>query len=88
MIFPLFTKGVYADKDVQEGLIETSGMDWTIVRPAPFSERPAKDDLQAITRIMPDTVLRRITRSEVAAFVLDQIGDNGFLGKKVFIGHA
>ena len=82
VIFPLFTKGVYADKNVQEGLLETSGLDWTILRPAPFGERPARDDFQAITRIMPDTVSRRVTRSEVAAFVPDQIGDDGVSPKK------
>ena len=36
IIFPLFTRHRYADKDRQEALIEASGLDWVIVRPAPF----------------------------------------------------
>ena len=34
LIFPLFTRERYADKDLQERIIEASGLDWTIVRPA------------------------------------------------------
>lgn len=87
VIFPLFTRSLYADKDVQEKLIEGSGLDWTIVRPAPFSDTPAPGPLQVLTRIEPDTKLRRITRAEVAGFVLDQVGSDTHLFRKPFIGH-
>lgn len=87
LIFPLFTRHMYADKDIQERLIEAADVDWVIVRPAPFVDKPAANQLQALTRIEPDTVLRRITRSEVAAFVLDQLGSDAYLRTKVFIGH-
>jgi putative NADH-flavin reductase len=87
LIFPLFTRSIYADKDRQEALIEASGLDWTIVRPAPFSENLAPGPLQVLTQIAPDTKLRRITRAEVAGFVLDQLASNAFLRRKPFIGH-
>jgi nucleotide-binding universal stress UspA family protein len=38
ILYPLFTKGIYADKE-QEALIRDSAADWTIVRPAPFRNR-------------------------------------------------
>ena len=33
VVFPLLLKRVYDDKDVQEWIIRSSGLDWTIVRP-------------------------------------------------------
>lgn len=87
LIFPYITKHIYADKTVQEDLIEASDLDWAIVRPAPFSEKQSADKLLAITRIKADTKLRRITKSEVATFVLNQMESDMYLHAKVFIGH-
>jgi hypothetical protein len=44
--------------------------------------------LQAITDVKPDTLLSRITRDEVAIFVLDQLADDRYLHRAVFIGHS
>ncbi len=88
IIYPLFTRPFYEDKDRQERLIRQSALDWIIVRPAPFKPTPGAAPLQAITDIRPDTVLRRITRDEVASFVLDQLTDDRYLRTPVFIGHA
>jgi len=41
VIFPLLLKRVYDDKDVQEWIIKSSGLDWTIVRPGLLTNRPA-----------------------------------------------
>lgn len=87
IIFPLFTRHFYEDKNAQEKIIEASGLDWVIVRPAPFRDKSSAGPLQALTRVQADTRLRRITRSEVARFVLDQLVSDTHLGAKVFIGH-
>lgn len=86
-IFPLFTRKRYLDKDRQEALIEKSALDWTIVRPAPFNERPASTPFQVHTGVAKDVILRRVTRREVAGFVLDQLGSDQYLRQKPFIGH-
>ena len=86
-IFPLFTRKRYADKDRQEKLILASGLDWTIVRPAPFSERRAPSPIEIHKTILPSTVLRRVTRDEVAKFVVDQFDCNDYLHERPFIGH-
>ncbi len=87
IVFPLFTRKRYLDKDRQEALIAASGLDWIIVRPAPFAENAAAGPIEVHTRIAPDTTLRRVTRDEVAAFVVAQIGDDRYLRQKPFIGH-
>jgi putative NADH-flavin reductase len=87
IIFPLFTRKRYADKDKQEELIAASDLDWTIVRPAPFSERLATSDLRVHTTIAPATRLTRITRDEVAAFVVAELDSQEHLRQRPFIGH-
>ncbi len=88
VIYPLFTRPFYEDKDRQERLIRESALDWVIVRPAPFKATKGSTPLQVLTKIMPDTMLRRITRDEVASFVLDQLVDDRYVRQAVFIGHA
>lgn len=88
IIYPLFTRPFYQDKDRQERLIRDSALDWVIVRPAPFKATAGSTPLQAITDVRPDTFLRRITRDEVASFVLDQLTDDRYLRRPVFIGHV
>ena len=87
IVYPLFTRHRYADKNRQEELIEGSGLDWTIVRPAPFAEKRADGPLQVHTSVRSDTTLRRVTRVEVADFVLDQLTSNRYVHEKPFIGH-
>jgi putative NADH-flavin reductase len=87
ILFPLITKPVYQDKEVQEGLIRQSSLDWVIVRPAVFREGTASEKLEAVTDVRGVT-LRRIARAEVAAFVLEQLMDDRYLRKAVFIGHS
>jgi len=86
ILYPLFTKRIYADKDKQEGLIRQSPLDWTIVRPASFRERAPTGSLQVVTNVEGVT-LRRISRHEVARFVLDVLEQNQYVRQAVFIGH-
>jgi putative NADH-flavin reductase len=85
-IFPLFTKNRYADKELQEQLIRQSSLDWTIVRPAPFSEGRPSAAFQVLSEV-GNTVLRKISRAEVASFVLDELETRRYLRKTLFIGH-
>ena len=87
VIFPLFTRQRYADKDRQEALIAASDTDWTLVRPAPFSDSPASGDLQVVTEVGPDTKLRRVTRDEVADFIVDALASGDYRHQRPFIGH-
>lgn len=87
IIYPLFTRHRYQDKERQEALIEGSALDWTIVRPAPFAATAA-GPLQVLTEIAPDTKLTAITRDEVARFVVDELESGAHIGAKPFIGHG
>lgn len=85
--FPLFTSRFYRDKERQEALIEASGREWTIVRPAPYTRRKPPGELRVVTRVGPRDVLRRVAREEVAAFILECVEHGRHVGEKPFIGH-
>jgi len=87
VIFPLFTRKRYRDKDRQEQMIAASDLDWTIVRPAPFTGRPVNGPLEVHAQVRPGTRLTRITPDEVAAFVVEQLENNSYLRARPFIGH-
>ena len=86
ILYPLFTKGIYADKDTQERLIRESPTDWTIVRPATFRTQTPPGKLRAVTDVGSIT-LRKISRREVAEFVVDELEQNRYVRQSVFIGH-
>jgi putative NADH-flavin reductase len=87
ILYPLFTKGIYADKDIQEAMIRQSRLDWTIVRPASFRTRTPKGPLRAVTSVNGVT-LRKISRLEVAKFLLDESEQSRYVRQAVFIGHS
>jgi putative NADH-flavin reductase len=86
VIYPLFTRGIYADKNVQETLIRQSELNWTIVRPAPFRTRTPEGPLRVVINV-DSVTLRKVSRLEVASFLLDELEQNRYIRQAVFIGH-
>jgi putative NADH-flavin reductase len=86
LIVPLFTKNRYADKERQEQLIRQWDFDWTIVRPAPFSDAKPRSDFQVLTEV-GSVVLRKVSHSEVASFVIQELERGDHVRETVFIGH-
>lgn len=87
IVYPLFTKGIYADKDKQESLIRATDIDWTIARPAPFRKDTPSGPLQMLTDV-DDVTLRRISRVEVAEFLVAELEHPQYVRQAVFIGHG
>jgi putative NADH-flavin reductase len=77
--FPLLLKRVYDDKDVQEWIIRSSGLDWTIVRPGLLTKGPATGHYRVLTE--PDAWrFGVISRADVADFLVRQIDDQALIG--------
>jgi putative NADH-flavin reductase len=77
--FPLILKRVYDDKDVQERIIRSSGLDWTIVRPGLLTNRPATGQYRVLTKPR-DWRFGVISRADVADFLVRQIDDRALIG--------
>lgn len=88
LIYPLFTKNLYADKDRQEALVRASRLDWTILRPAPFKTRPGNEPFHILTAVAPGTRLSSVTPAEVAGLALDCADRGLHRHQAVFFGHG
>ena len=77
--FPLLLKRVYDDKDVQEWIIKSSGLDWTIARPGLLANGPAMGIYRVLTEAK-DWRFGVIRRADVADFLVQQIGDRALIG--------
>ena len=79
VVFPLLLKRVYDDKDVQEWIVKSSGLDWTIVRPGLLTNRPAAGRYRVLTKSR-DWQFGAISRADVADFLVRQINDRALIG--------
>ena len=79
VIFPLLLKRVYDDKDVQEWIVKSSGLDWTIVRPGLLTDRPATGRYCVLTA-SKDWQFGVISRADVADFLVQLIIDRALIG--------
>jgi putative NADH-flavin reductase len=77
--FPLLLKRVYDDKDVQEQIIKSSGLDWTIVRPGLLTNGSATGRYRVLTA-PKDWRFGTISRADVADFLIRQIDDHALIG--------
>ena len=69
---------IYHDKDRQEAVVRSSGLDWVIVRPSVLNDKPASGRIRAFTDLTGFNG-GAIPRADVAAFVLAQVGNDRWL---------
>ena len=79
VVFPLLLKRVYDDKDVQEWIVRSSGLDWTIVRPGLLKDRPATGSYRVLAAPR-DWRFGAISRADVADFLVRQVDDRTLIG--------
>jgi uncharacterized protein YbjT (DUF2867 family) len=79
VVFPLLLKRVYDDKDVQEWIVRSSGLDWTIVRPGLLKDSPATGSYRVLTAPR-DWRFGAISRADVADFLVRQVDDRTLIG--------
>jgi uncharacterized protein YbjT (DUF2867 family) len=79
IVFPLLLKRVYDDKDVQEWIVRSSGLDWTIVRPGLLTNSPATGRYRILTT-SKDWRFGVICGADVADFLVRQVDDRALIG--------
>ncbi len=83
VMFGALLAPVFRDHELQEQLVEASGLDWTIVRPSAFTDqpttRPVIEDVENTARGLD----LKIARSELARFLTRQLSDRQYIGRAV-----
>jgi hypothetical protein len=81
VVLPLWLRHVYEDKEVQERDIRQSPLDWVIVRPALLTNGPRTGVYQVGLTYNRSSIVPRISRADVADFMLKQLTDDTYLRK-------
>jgi putative NADH-flavin reductase len=78
IIIPTLLKNAIADKEIQEQIIRESDLDWTIVRPGGLLNKPKTSQYR---HGLDKLISGRISRADVAEFMLKQINSDEYLRK-------
>ena len=84
VIYPLLLRKEYANKNRQEAIVRDSGLDWVLVRPSVLSNKPGGQPVRALTDLSGFHG-GTIARTDVASFVLDQVGNDAWLHRAPLI---
>ncbi|MEM7279246.1 MAG: SDR family oxidoreductase [Pseudomonadota bacterium] len=79
IMFGFLLKAAYVDQEAQEKLVRQSELDWTIVRPSAFTDGPATEDYKHGFPMTEKHLKLKISRADVANFMLKQLGDSTYL---------
>lgn len=79
IMFGWLIKGAFQDHQLQEKYILGSELDWTIVRPGAFTQGPLTGQYQHGFSPNDRSVKLKISRPDVAHFMLQQIDDLSYL---------
>jgi putative NADH-flavin reductase len=78
-VIPFITFFYFKDKRRQEQLIRESSLDWVIVRPGQLTNRRKRANYRHGEKIGSYVLTVRISRADVADFMLRQLTDNSYL---------
>jgi putative NADH-flavin reductase len=84
ILIRVFLRDLYADKARAERTLQQSALDWTLVYPTMLTGGPRTGRYRVGERLMLRG-LPRISRADVAAFLLAQVEDRSYVRKGVLI---
>lgn len=83
---PFLLHEIYNDKTRQEEVIRTSRLDWTIVRPAILTNGSKRGHYRIANDLCGFTA-KKISRSDVADFLLNEVENNKYLKQSPVISY-
>jgi len=84
IFFRTALRHIYADKAIADDFVRRSGLDWTLVYPTRLTSGPRTGRYRAGEHFEPGSATR-ISRADVAEFVIRQLTDPSWLRKTVVI---
>lgn len=87
IMFGALLAPVFRDHELQESLVRASGLDWTIVRPSAFTDRPVRGRLKEGIAPGERRLALKIPRAEVAEFLRRQLSEARYRHRAVGISY-
>lgn len=87
LLLATFLRGADKDKAAMESAVETSNLEWVILRPAILNDEPATGNVRVFP-VGSGEKAHKITRADLAAFMLAQLSSNEHLHQAVTIANS
>jgi putative NADH-flavin reductase len=81
IMFGLLLRGAYADHVSQEDFVKQSRLDWTLVRPAAFTDGNRTGEYRHGFSSTDKTIKAKVSRADVADFMLKQLTDRTYVNE-------
>lgn len=82
ILLPLFLSGADKDKTAMEAEVRASGLEFVIARPPLLLDEPATQQVKVLKEAEKG---HKITREDLAQFLVDQLGATEYLGQAVVV---
>ena len=87
LLVPTFLRGADKDKAAMEAAVKSSGLDWTIIRPAILTDSVATGQVRVFQEGTVEKA-HKIAREDVAAFLIDQLVSSTYLHNTLTIANT
>jgi putative NADH-flavin reductase len=81
LVEPILLKHIYADVKLSEEALRKTSLDWILIHPTQLTDGPRTGVYQVSEHLLPRAHRGRISRADVADFMLKQLTDNIYLHK-------
>ncbi|MDO7887488.1 NAD(P)-dependent oxidoreductase [Hymenobacter cheonanensis] len=85
LLMPTFLRGAVPDKEAMEAEVKASGLDFVLVRPPFLTDSPATGQAHVVT---DEDKAHKITRADLAQFMVDQLQSDTYLGQAVTVTNS
>ena len=81
ILVPILLRQGFAEHEIQESYVKQSNTDWTLVRPGAYTNGPLTGIYKHGFSVTDANIKAKISRADVADFMLKQLDTNDYLGK-------
>ena len=85
VLMPTFLRGAMKDKNAMEGEVSRSNVAWTLVRPPMLTDSAATGSVKIIP---PGQTAHKITRADLAQFIVDQLESDVYIHQAVTVANS
>ncbi|MCL4300048.1 MAG: SDR family oxidoreductase [Anaerolineae bacterium] len=87
ILVPFLLRQGFAEHELEEDWVKRSHTDWTIVRPGAFTNGGRGGTYQHGVTVNGQTIKAKISRTDVADFMLKQLGDRSYLHQTPWVSY-
>lgn len=85
IFLPTFLHGALPDKNAMEAEVKASSVEWVLVRPPVLSDDEPTGNIRVTTE---DDIAHKLTRGDLAQFMVDQVTADTYVGQAVVVANS